>query len=298
MATLNGLVTNDISTLQADQGAYAAILTPKGKVVADLRIFRRDSGFLIDTSPLAAPGLQEMLKKYVNPRLATITDLTADLSDIGIFGASATEILATVTETSLETLAALDAYDQFTVETPDGPVVIARVPDLGVLGYELFLPTALTTQVYDALAAAGATPADANIWHTLRIAAGRPEWGLDIDENTLLQEANFDTLNGVSYDKGCYVGQETVARIHFRGHVNKNLRQLSIPADIAPPRGAELIDDAGKSVGDVRSTARHSDHILIGLGMVRREIADGAALTARWDGGEVPVQVIGSPQTP
>ncbi|HXC25166.1 MAG TPA: hypothetical protein VNU46_04560 [Gemmatimonadaceae bacterium] len=303
VATLNGLVTNDVAALTAGQGMYAAVLTAKGKLVADLRIFLRDNGVVVDTSALAAPALRDMFKKYVNPRLATITDLTTEWSDLGVFGEMAGQVVAAATGASADALATLSDYGQVTVAAAlggplerrmeGGSVIIARVPDLGGVGYELLLPQGHVEAVREALVAAGATVADAAQWHTLRVAAGRPEWGSDMDEATLPQEANFDALNGVSYTKGCYIGQETVARIHFRGHVNRNLRRLNIAGDVVPPARTELVDAEGKSVGDIRSTARLGGQGLIGLGMVRREIEDGSSLTTRWDGGEAQIGVVG-----
>ncbi|MEP6991901.1 MAG: hypothetical protein ABJA80_13300, partial [bacterium] len=96
------------------------------------------------------------------------------------------------------------------------------------------------------------------------------------------QEANFDELHAISYTKGCYVGQETVARLHFRGHVNKHLRGIHAAGLEAPPTGASLHDDAGLQVGDVRSTARSPRLGGIALAMIRREVTAGSSLTARW----------------
>jgi folate-binding protein YgfZ len=129
---------------------------------------------------------------------------------------------------------------------------------------------------------AGAVPAGLEAWEIARVEAGRPEWGLDIDDTTIPQEANFDELHAISYTKGCYVGQETVARVHFRGHVNKHLRGIRAPSVEPPPRGATLHDEGGTQVGDVRSAARSPMLGGIALAMVRREVPVGAQLIARW----------------
>ena len=112
-----------------------------------------------------------------------------------------------------------------------------------------------------------------------------------MDDSTLPQEANFDELGAISYTKGCYIGQETVARVHFRGHVNRFLRRLRFVTRPAPPRGAELVDETGKVIGDVRSSALSPRYGGVGLGMVRREVPPGTTLQARWDGGECSVQI-------
>jgi len=123
------------------------------------------------------------------------------------------------------------------------------------------------------------------------IESGRPQWGVDIDDSTLPQEANFDELGAISYTKGCYIGQETVARVHFRGHVNRFLRRLRFVTRPAPPKGAELVDDTGKVIGEIRSAALSPRFGGVALGMVRREVPPGTTLQARWAEGECSVQV-------
>src|SRR6266513_2599262 len=93
---LTGMVTNDVSALLPGEGQYAAALTPKGKIVADLRIFALEDSFLIDTSAAAAPGWKEMVRKYINPRIAPYHDVTAELSDLGLLGRSSRSILSRV----------------------------------------------------------------------------------------------------------------------------------------------------------------------------------------------------------
>jgi folate-binding protein YgfZ len=117
------------------------------------------------------------------------------------------------------------------------------------------------------------------------------EWGIDIDDSTIPQEANFDELDAISYTKGCYIGQEVVARVHFRGHVNRHLRGLRAASTDAPPQGAQLIDDSGNHVGDVRSSVASPRLGGIAIGMVRREVELGASLNAKWENGERRVDV-------
>jgi folate-binding protein YgfZ len=137
-------------------------------------------------------------------------------------------------------------------------------------------------------------PAGLAAWEIARVEAGRPEWGIDIDETTIPQEANFDEFDAISYTKGCYIGQEVVARVHFRGHVNRHLRGLR-SAGAPPPTGAQLIDDTGNHVGDVRSAVASPRLGGIAIGMVRREVASGATLTARTEHGEQRVDVAALP---
>jgi folate-binding protein YgfZ len=269
----------------------APVLTATGKIIADLRIFALGDRFLTDTNAAAAPGLRATFTKYINPRFATVTDVTDTLHTIGVFGDTAREIVSSVLGVSTEVLAALSPYAHVTTESAYGTVIIARVPELHLEGYDLFVDAGHDDALTAALTTAGATPSDTTTWHTLRVAAGRPEWGIDMDDNTLPQEANFDELQGVSYTKGCYVGQETVARIHFRGHVNRTLRRLRLDADL--PKGTELTDTENKPVGDIRSTAHQPDGTWLAIGMIRREFDTGATLHATTGTTVTLVHIVG-----
>ncbi|MEX2111109.1 MAG: hypothetical protein WD802_10925 [Gemmatimonadaceae bacterium] len=288
---VTGMVTNDVSALVPGEGQYAAALTPKGKIVADIRIFALDGSLLIDTSPAAAPGWKEMVRKYVNPRVAPYHDLTPEMSDIGVFGGSARAMTSRVTRLDERDLAALPPYGHLTASFGDAMLIVARVPELDFDGFEIFVPATFAASLREDLVAQGVAPGTNDTWEIARIESGRPQWGIDMDESTLPQEANFDELGAISYTKGCYIGQETVARVHFRGHVNRFLRRLRFVTRPAPPRGAVLMDETGKSIGDVRSVALSPRYGGVGLGMVRREIPPGTTLQAKWEGGECSVQV-------
>jgi folate-binding protein YgfZ len=127
------------------------------------------------------------------------------------------------------------------------------------------------------------------------VEAGRPEWGLDVDDATIPQEANLDDLHAISYTKGCYVGQEVVARVHFRGHVNRHLRGLVLGDGPLPPMRASLHDGSGKVVGEVRSGVLSPRLGAIALAMVRREIEPGSTVSVQWLGGEASADVVRLP---
>jgi len=291
-----GLVTNDVTALAPGQGCYAAALTAKGKIVADVRVFVEESSVLVDAPARAAEGWAAMVKKYVNPRVAPHVDESARLRDIGIFGSNARHIVATVTGVQAPALTALAPYAHVTVEIDGERVLVASVPDLSIEGFELIVPVAVYDALWERAVEAGATPAGLEAWEIARVEAGRPEWGLDIDDATIPQEANFDELHAISYTKGCYVGQETVARVHFRGHVNKHLRGVRAAGVEPAPRGATLHDASGTQVGDIRTAVRSPMLGGIALAMIRREVEPGAALVARWhddaaNGDDASVQV-------
>lgn len=288
---LTGLVTNDVLSLAPGQGQYAAALTPKGKIIADLRILRDEGSFLVDTPPRAIEGWMATVRKYVNPRMAPYNDESTTMRDVGVFGVSARLVVGEMTGVNSSALGVLPHYAHISVVLEGQRVLIARVPDLELEGFELFAPAPVYDLLWERALASKAIPGGLETWEIARVESGRPEWGVDIDDSTLAQEANLEELHAISYTKGCYTGQETVARVHFRGHVNRHLQGLRAAAPEAPQRGAELFDAAGKHVGDVRSSVSSPRLGGIALGMVRREVEPGATLVARWEGGETKIDV-------
>ena len=287
--SVNGLVTNDVMSLQPGTGAYAAVLSAKGKILADVRVFRRIDGLLLDTPPRSAQALRDTLRKFINPRVAPQRDVSDTLMNLGVFGPRAATVIAEALGLSADALAALPIYGHLSIARNDGSVMIARVPDLAVPGFELFMSPDQFSPLNDRLVMAGAIPGGFSAFEIARVEAGRPEWGIEMDDSTIPQEANFDELGAISYTKGCYTGQETVARVHFRGHVNRHLRGLRLPAGSELPAAkSELVDDEGKVVGDVRSSALSPRVGPIAIAMVRREIPLGASITVR--SGEVPMR--------
>jgi folate-binding protein YgfZ len=169
--------------------------------------------------------------------------------------------------------------------TVDGqPAAVARTPGFGMPAYSVFASPVLVHLMADRLGEFGAARADPVDLDAARIAAGFPRWGVDMDETTLAQEANMDTLGAISYTKGCYTGQETVARVHFRGHVNRLLRGLLFQGGGAlVPRGSTVELD-GKVVGDVRSMAHSPSLGRIALAMLRREVEPGSGVSVQAGG--------------
>jgi folate-binding protein YgfZ len=302
--TLTGLVTNDVAALAPGHGQYAAALTAKGKIVADVRVLAVDdagdggdgargwldgAALLVDVPARAADGWGALLRKYVNPRVAPYARVTERVRALGLYGAHARDALAAAFGLPPSALAQLAPYGHATLAAHDAALLVVRVPDLGLDGFEVMVPA----EAFDAAwarvahAAPGVVAGGEAAYTIARVEAGYPEWGLDVDDATLPQEANLDELRAISYTKGCYTGQEVVARIHFRGHVNRHLRGLAYPADEGlVPRGAQLLDEAGKVVGDVRTSVRSPRLGGVALGMVRREVEPGALLTASWAAAE------------
>lgn len=281
--TLTGLVTNDVLALKPGDGLYCGALTPKGKIVADLRVLRERDEYLVDTGAAAAPGWRAMARKFINPRVAPFSEITEQTADIGAYGAGAAQLLSRAVGEGGCAVEQLMAYASMRTRLKNGAeALVVRAAELGdVPGFDLIVAHESSDGVRALLTSLGAVAGSRAAYDVGRVEAGFPEWGTDMNEDTLPQEANFDELGAISYSKGCYVGQEVVARIHFRGHVNKHLRRVAFDAAVVPARGATLTDEGGKPVGDVRSAAVSPRVGGVGIAMVRREFGAGAVLTAR-----------------
>jgi tRNA-modifying protein YgfZ len=295
---LTGLVTNDVFSVAPGEGQYSAALSSKGKIVADVRIFVEDESILTDTPPRAGAAWLAMVKKFVNPRIAPHRDESVALCTIGVFGALARHVVGEMAHVHSSALTLLAPYAHVRVAVDGVPLLMARSPELGVEGFEIFAPAPAMDSLWQRATRAGAVPCGLSAWEIARVEAGRPEWGLDMDDTTIPQEANLDDLQAISYTKGCYVGQEVVARVHFKGHVNRHLRGLRAPDSAPPATGARLWTSDGTDVGDVRTAVSSPRLGGIAIGMVRRECEPGAKLTARWEGGEASVDVSALPFAP
>jgi folate-binding protein YgfZ len=299
---LTGLVTNDVGVLQPGQGQYAVALSPKGKVVADMRVLRTEDSYLTDASPRSRDGWKGIVKKYVNPRLAKYADESDAMRTIGIYGVQARHVIEQMTGIGAAALGIMPSYTHVSVSKDGAAIIVMRSPDLELEGFDLFVPADAFEKVWAAAVHARATPAGQAAWEIARVEAGRPEYGVDMDDATIPQEANLDAFDAVSYTKGCYTGQEVVARVHFRGHVNRTLRGLKLTGALPPARAA-LFDATNKAVGELSSGVASPRLGAIGLGMVRREVETGATLTARWpteaagdkSAGEAQAEVVALP---
>src|SRR2546422_4760216 len=260
---VTGMVTNDVSALVPGEGQYAAALTPKGKIVADLRIFSLEDSLLIDTSAAAATGWKEMVRKYINPRLAPYHDLTSELSDFGVFGRSARSVVSRVMDVDDKDLAALAPYGHISRPFGNVTVILARVPEMDLEGFDIFIPSEAVGLLKGKFQSAGIAAGGKDTWEIARIESGRPQWGTDMDDSTLPQEANFDELGAISYTKGCYIGQETVARVHFRGHVNRFLRKsgASNVADHLSGLVHQLGTPGWRGSGDESESSQKTIHV-------------------------------------
>lgn len=276
---LQGLLTNDIEKPGDGAFVHGALLTPKGMVVVQGWAGRLGATVRF-TVPIAGGGPERALaifSRLVPPRLARSADRTGDVGVLRVTGAHA---LAIADAARLEIPATPGRVVTAAVEGV--PCEIARATEGAPFQLQITTPAKATQRLAGRLAAAGALPADALALDLARIVAGWPGLDSEIDEHTLPQEIRLDTIGGVSYTKGCYTGQETVSRLHFRGHANRGLVGLEFDAE---PAGGEALSVLyrEKPVGRVSSVAWLPDGGTpaapsgrwIGLGIVRREVASG-----------------------
>jgi tRNA-modifying protein YgfZ len=298
---LNGLVTNDVSQLLPGEGLHAAALTPKGKVLCDMLIFRMDDEtFMLTVLRSCAPQWLATARKYVNPRLAKVEDESSQWCTWMLYGAQALKAVASLggADHTVEDLG--DVMMQGLAEWKlwqhglwnIGPVNVRliRAPLMGTLPGFIIMADARDAEIVrERLEKSVYRHATRAVWNIARVEGGRPAWGLDMDDTTIPQEANLDTLGAISFTKGCYTGQETVARIHFRGHVNRRLRGL-LGASALPQHG-QVVDATGKLVGDVRSTVISPRLGPIAIAMLRREVQEGDTVIVEGTDGPITAEV-------
>lgn len=293
---VHGLVTNDLLKASAAEGVYAAMLTPKGRTIAELRVFRRELPggveVLLDLPREALEGTRDHLKRMVPPMFAKWADVSDSIADLGVYGPRAREIVAAVL--GADPPAVEDAHAE--ARFGDIPVLVAATRQIGLeSGFDLFVDPGAAEALWTALADAGARPVGFGTLETLRIEAGRPRYGAELTEDVIPTEAFEETglmERAVSFTKGCYTGQEVIIRIAHRGHVNRHLRGLLLGDAPAPAIGARLVHpETGKDVGWLTSVAWSP---LLGqtvaLGYVRREVEPGATVrVGAADGAEAAV---------
>lgn len=251
---LHGMVSNDVNGLKRGQGCHAAMLTVKGKLLGDLRIYCMGSlgddpepGLLIELSRACADKVKEALDRHLIMDDATITDVSAELAQLGVYGEEAAQRLlgsvggvGELAPYHFRELAVGEHVGEGGTIADLPALFAARSPELGLAGYHVFGSAAAVAALADELTKSGAqllTPAEFN---TRRIEAGTPVYGDDLEEDRMPAEANLD--DAVSFTKGCYLGQEVVVRLRDRGHLNRRLCGLRFPdGPSAPPaRGTRL----------------------------------------------------------
>jgi folate-binding protein YgfZ len=261
---LQGQVTNDIEGLSPGQGCYAAFLTPKGKMLGDLRILATGDELLLDTERAALQGLFNMIRRFSIGYDVELHKRTLECGLLSLIGPGAEAVAG-----AADLAADEHAHELVSVPAPGGAVGARAIrTDVGV---DLLCDAGEVEALRSALEDAGAVPVTETAAECLRLERGRPRYGIDLDDSVIPQEAGLNE-RAVSFTKGCYVGQETVARLYYRGKPNRQLRGLRLSGPASP--GDELSLD-GRVVGHLTSVAASPRVGPIGLALVRREAPPG-----------------------
>jgi tRNA-modifying protein YgfZ len=321
---LQGLLTNDIGALAAGRGCYAAHLTPQGRMASDMRLLETGHDILMDVPRSMLPALLDRFEMFIITEDVSLADVTPRLARLTVVGPEAAAALASALESTglaapgsssedgparRARLEALGEHDHVVLAWAEGGPdllegghgLVAATLDAGEPGFDVYVPPERAAALTRALADAGVVAGDERTFDVLRIEAGRPRFGVDMDADTIPLEAGIED-RAISFTKGCYVGQEIIVRVRDRGQGRIARRLVGLLVDLPGDqeagalRGAVLSRD-GKDVGRVTSAARSP---LLGatvaLGYVHRDAAaDGVALDLVTPGGSRAARVTGLP---
>ena len=261
---LQGQVSNDVEGLAVGAGCYAAFLTPKGKMLGDVRILNAGDELLLDTERVALQALFNMIRRFSLGYQVKLHKRTLERGLLSLIGPGTGEVAGAgelPAEEHAHLPVSLGAVKARAIRTDVGIDLLCDPVDLDALRERRAEP--------------GAVPVAEAAVECLRVEHGRPRYGIDLDDSVIPQEAGLNE-RAVSFTKGCYVGQETVARLHYRGKPNRRLRGLRL-SEMAPA-GDELSFE-GRSVGQLSSVVPSPRFGPIGLALVRREAPPGSTVS-------------------
>jgi folate-binding protein YgfZ len=265
---LQGQLTNDIEVLEAGEGCYAALLDRKGHMQADMRVLVVSGEKIwIDTEPEAIAAARRHLEMYKIGRDADVVDAGAERAIVSLIGPRSAELAGS---------SPLPEYchEEIAVNGIECPAVGTA------LGIDLIPRAEERERLIAALASAGAPAVDPAAAEIVRIESGAPRFGSEMDTATMPAEAGI-VAAAVNFEKGCYIGQETVARLYYKGKPNRHLRGLQLSGPAEPGAALSLGD---KEVGKLGGSCLSPAHGPIGLAIVRREAEPGAELLVGEDG--------------
>jgi folate-binding protein YgfZ len=283
---LQGMVSNDVSALTPGQGCHAAFLDTTGHLLADLTIHALPEALFIETDAACAARFAETLDKYLIMEDVEIHDVSREWAIFSVLGEGAS---AVHTQFGGWMMPDLPPRGNTLISLPNGTSgMLVRRPEDSPSGFDLWLPAASAADVRERLIESGAAPIGAETAEILRVEAGQPAWGQELNESILLPEA--DMTDAVSYTKGCYIGQEIVARLHARGHANRALRGFVLGHDAPVPHPGDTLHvpedgpDAGREVGRITSAVASPkfEGRALCLAYIRKEyFAPGTSLDAQ-----------------
>jgi folate-binding protein YgfZ len=267
---LNAVLTNVVP--EGDNlGAYAALLNPKGRIQTVLRVLKADGEVFVDAEPEGAGAAREILGRYAPFSRVKVEDLSEfSWGILGLYGPRAGELLGNLR---------LAEHESARTDVAGSARVLAAGVATPVPGFDLLAPTHTLRLISEHLLDSGAILAGSDAYETVRVAAGVPRFGADITPENFPAEAGI-LERAVSFEKGCYPGQETVARMYYRGHPNKTLHRLVVDGP-SPTPGTPITQDE-KQVGMITSTAPLPvNGRTLALGYLSRNARTDAPLSAR-----------------
>jgi folate-binding protein YgfZ len=320
LAYLHAMLTNDILSLRPGTGCYAAYLTPQGRTIADMLVLELGDLTLLDVEASTRAVVLEKLEQFIFSEDVQLSDLTSELAELRVAGPRAADVLAATftsagpaaergeTAQAEVAIRALPEYHSLRAAFHATSVVTVADRELGVPAFNLYLNREQAPALKDALRASGAMEIGREVEDALRIEAGRPRFGVDMDETTIPLEAGIET-RAISFTKGCFPGQEVITRVLHRGHgrVAKKLVGLKCEstvehgpgpayADVVPAPGDALVAD-DREIGRVTSaTMSPVLQRAIALGYVQRDFAaPGTAASIVHAGRRLPATVVDLP---
>ena len=291
---LQGLLTNDIPALVPGTGCYSAWLSPQGRMLTDMHVLQSASMILLDLPAETAAATVERLDQFIFSEDVQVGSMADALTAVWTHGPRAAEVL----ERSLDGASGLADYRDYQhaqLTFGGTPVSVARIDQLGVPGYSVFLEKSRETKLVDALRRAGAHVSAQEALDAARIEAGYPVFGIDMTDATIPLEAGIEH-RAISFSKGCYVGQEVIIRVLHRGGGRVAKKLVAMRVEGRPPvRGAKLFG-GGREVGAVTSAAASPRLGAIALGYVHRDfVAAGTAIEVDGEEGRQPAVVADLP---
>jgi len=293
---LNALFTNDIARLTPGTGCYSAYLTPQGRMISDMRVIETGDEIILGVEGFVAGPLAERLNSLIFSEDVRVNNATGDLAELGVHGPAAAAVLERLTGWPVDRLQSMAPYDNIRtqrLETPGPELILVRDDAFAVPGFGIYAAPNVAAHMAGRLLDAGAVECDPETADVLRIEAGRPKFGVDMDTDTIPLEAGIED-RAISFTKGCYVGQEVIVRVLHRGHgrVAKKLIVMLLANDRVPSRG-DAIFSGDHEVGRVTSAARSPRmNAALAIGYVQRDHAgQGAELFVKSGGKRLHARV-------
>lgn len=249
---LNGMVTNDVKTLQAGKGMRAAFLTPHGKVRALCRVLNIGDQLLLINDPQTHEKVFKDVSRFSGAGDFRVEDVSEQYRILSVQGSKSNLIMK---EICFEPVPALADYDWFETLIAGHRALVLRTSHTGEIGFDILVPSPALSDVWDFVLLKGQfhslIPVGLQALESLRVEAGIPAYGIDLDETNMMLEAGL--TDAVSFTKGCYTGQEAVAMATYRGHVSKKLSGLVLISDTLPARGT-IVKKDDKEIGYITSS--------------------------------------------